>query len=287
MQRCEPPQTGNVMGHHDPLTEADMQGHSPNYRMLTHLEAFRLRTCRQESSGLNILDYGCGRGADALWLRQQGFNAFGVDIDPESIGNGRPLCASRGLPEACLGLLSSAGRAPHPDGFFHFTFSNQAFEHVEDLQRTAAELYRLTAPGGAGYHRYTANRTLVEEHLHMPLIHWLPKNALRKALIALYVRLGVQPGWLPDRSIEEQVERYYAYSVHSTFYRPWREVRRIFEQAGFLVGFGTKSHPKLLAHPLTRLPMAFGPTASLAASLIQTFLTVELLLTKPGGTGLK
>ncbi len=270
------------MGHHDALTEADMQGHSPNYRMLTHLEAFRQGASRPEHAALNILDYGCGRGADVLWLRSQGHNAFGVDIDAESIGNGRPLCRKRGLPESCLDLLSPAGKAPHPDGFFHFTFSNQAFEHVEDLARTAAELFRLTAPGGAGYHRYTANRTLVEEHLHMPLIHWLPKNALRKALVALYVRLGVQPGWIPERGIDEQVERYYAYSAHSTYYRPWREVRSIFQQAGFVVGFGTKTHPKLLAHPLTRPLMAFGPTASLTASLIQTFKTVELLLAKPG-----
>lgn len=268
------------MGHHDVLTELDIEGHSPNYRMLAYLDEYISRD-KPLLADINVLDYGCGRGRDVIWLNSNGYSAFGVDIDSEAIGNGKPLFIKMGIAEDRISILSDLGRSEYSDEFFNFTFSNQAFEHVENLKSTAKELYRITKPGGAGYHRYTANRTIIEEHLKMPFIHWLPKNSFRKAVIHVYVRMGMDPSWVPDISIAEQVDCYFKYSMNGTFYRPYRLVKSIFEQEGFIVKFGVANHPKLTANPIAKLLLPIRPMRSLLESTILTFKTVELLIVKP------
>jgi SAM-dependent methyltransferase len=127
-----------------------------------------------------------------FWLLDRGYHACGVDIDSTCIENGRSLARARGLEaERVLTVLDERGRAPYPDGSFDFTCSYQVFEHVEDMDRVARELARITAPGGGGAHIYRASHTLVEGHLMMPFVHWLPKNRLRLWLIRLWVALGV------------------------------------------------------------------------------------------------
>jgi 2-polyprenyl-3-methyl-5-hydroxy-6-metoxy-1,4-benzoquinol methylase len=37
---------------------------------------------------LRVLDWGCGRGTTVAKLVEMGFDAYGVDIDPEPIKNG-------------------------------------------------------------------------------------------------------------------------------------------------------------------------------------------------------
>ncbi|UCC21301.1 MAG: methyltransferase domain-containing protein, partial [Promethearchaeota archaeon] len=37
---------------------------------------------------MKILDFGCGRGLFVLWLKEHGYNAYGIDIDPIPIKNG-------------------------------------------------------------------------------------------------------------------------------------------------------------------------------------------------------
>jgi hypothetical protein len=72
--------------------------------------------------------------------------------------------------------MDPSGRAPFPDGCFHALISYQVLEHIEDLAAAAAEWARLTAGGGAGFHIYPPHFRLVEAHLFMPFVHWLPRT---------------------------------------------------------------------------------------------------------------
>jgi ubiquinone/menaquinone biosynthesis C-methylase UbiE len=121
-------------------------------------------------------------------------------------------------------------------------------EHVADLESAAREMYRITKPGGMTIHLYPAHHRLVEGHLHMPLVHWLPKSGTRRQMIRLYTLLGVEPHWkeLSSMPVREKADRYFDYSINKTFYRAPREVRRIFDDVGFESTFESHKHDRVV-----------------------------------------
>jgi Methyltransferase domain len=97
------------------------------------------------------------------------------------------------------GWVAGDGRAlPFRDRSFDLVFSNSVIEHVGDAgsQRAFA---REAARVGRAYWVQTPNRWFpVEQHLFMPLIHWLPRSwqrglASRLHLVHIVLRLS------PDR----------------------------------------------------------------------------------------
>ncbi|MDP6439202.1 MAG: class I SAM-dependent methyltransferase [Candidatus Brocadiia bacterium] len=185
------------MSKHDVLTEVEMSRFKFRKHMLRRIDSCCARTGVPRTE-FNILDYGCGRGRAVAWLRASGYNAFGVDIDPEPVRNGRDLLLGRGEdPDAVLRVIGREGRTSFPNGFFHFVFSQQVMEHVEDLGGMVEELAGITRPGGMGVHAYPAHRQMMERHLLMPAVHWVPKGALRKACIALCVACGLGTALAP------------------------------------------------------------------------------------------
>jgi len=219
------------MSKNNPLTEEEFAGFKPARRILQYIETFRLNSGLSKED-INILDWGCGRGRSVLWLQDEGYNAFGVDVDQGPIDNASALFQSKGHNPSVLQLLTQEGKTEFPSNYFHITFSSQVLEHVENLDAVAAELFRITKPEGIGFHTYPARKHLVEAHLKMPFIHWLPKNILRHQLIALFVLAGREPRWPGLRSPAEKTEAYYRYSIGKTFYRKQAETKAVFSRNG-------------------------------------------------------
>jgi ubiquinone/menaquinone biosynthesis C-methylase UbiE len=269
------------MSKHNILTEAEFAEHIPNTRMLAFLEDYcsKKNAKRRE---VNVLDWGCGRGKDVLWLKEEGYNAFGVDIDPEPIQNGEDLFRKKGYSEPGLSLIDHRGRTIFPDNYFHFVFSNQVFEHITDIEVIAKEFQRITEKSGMGYHAYPAHRYIVEGHLFMPFVHWLPKNRSRKYLIIICILFGCEPKWkeLNDKNLMGKAKIYYSYSVNKTFYRKYSDIRKIFETNGFAVNFDTINNPKLSKYRLLHKLTHYRLSRKVIDYLLLTFKSVELLLTK-------
>lgn len=205
------------MARYDILTEKEFSKHEVHYRIIEHIEIYR-KSKELKKKEMKILDWGCGKGGDVLWMLEKGYNVYGVEIDMEVMNKGMELFRKKGCDPSRLRLLSPSGKTDFPDNFFDFTFSDQVFEHISNLESVAAELGRVTAKEGAGLHIYPAHKYLVEGHLYMPFVHWLPKNILRKYLIALYVTLGKEPKWKELQNISEKINGYYRYSIDQTFY---------------------------------------------------------------------
>lgn len=227
------------MSNNDLLTQAEFDSYRPHPIMIDHIER-----CRSgfgaAKEGFRIVDWGCGRGKLVLWLREHGYDAVGVDLDPKPFANGADLFRSKGyLVENCLHGLDPRGAAPFADSSFHFVTSWQTLEHVRDPEGVAAELGRLTMDGGGGFHIYPSHRRLVEGHLCMPFVHWLPKNAARRWLIGLFVLLRIEPNWWPNKKVRwgEKVRTYYRYSVQETFYRTPEAVSGYLAARGFQTEF--------------------------------------------------
>lgn len=135
-----------------------------------------------------------GCGLAVTWLPERGYNAFGVEIDPIAIGHGKAILESQGhdVPHL-LSHINDDCIVSFPDNHFHFVFSTQVLEHIENMDLIASKIYRVTIPGGQGLHIYPSHHHINEAHLTMPLVHWLPKNKVRKAAIFLYTFCGIQP----------------------------------------------------------------------------------------------
>jgi SAM-dependent methyltransferase len=265
----------------DILTQAEFADFSPNERILHHIEAFRQsQNLRKEE--MRLLDWGCGRGRSVLWMREQGYQAYGIDIDCIPIENALPLIREKGYPGDILHLLNENGKTDFPNNFFDFTFSGQVFEHVADMDLVAAEIQRITRPGGMGFHEYPSYRHVREPHLFMPIVHWLPKSFLRRWLIALYVRLGVEPHWpeVDTASLQKKIETYYRYSIEKTHYRKHTEIQKIFEQHGFDVTFETINHPRIQKHKIMGKLTRHKLTRGIVNYLLLTFRHQELSIKK-------
>jgi SAM-dependent methyltransferase len=266
---------------HDALTQEEFTSFVPNGNITRSLEAFTAASGRSPSD-LRVLDWGCGRGRQVLWLRQRGYQAYGVEVDALPVENGLPLLESYGYSERPLALLDSDGRSPFPDGFFDFILSGNVLEHVADLEKVCAEIARVTRTGGGGYHVFPAQRQILEGHLFMPFVHWLPPGRLRKALIRFWVRLGREPHWVEvhEATTAQKADFYYNYSLHNVFYRSYRAVRLTFEKHGLAVTFTVVEHPRIKRNRLLALLMKVGIFRALLNYMLLTFKLVEMQVEK-------
>jgi SAM-dependent methyltransferase len=227
------------MSNNDLLTQAEFDAYKPHPFIVDNVEACRARLGLAKED-FRIVDWGCGRGKFVLWLRERGYCAFGVDIDPRPFRNGADLFRSRGHDVAtALYHLDAEGKAPLADASFHCVTSWQTLEHVESLEVTAAEWRRITVDGGSGFHIYPCHHRIVEGHLFMPFVHWLPKNRLRRWLLGSCVFLGIEPHWFAGQKVRwsDKVRTYYRYSIDETFYRTPRVIRETLSRCGFAAEF--------------------------------------------------
>ena len=128
-----------------------------------------------------ILVDGCGVGMYVRHLDELGYNAIGLDIDYERVGEG----TRAGLDQ----LHVAAGEyLPYPSGTFDAVLSHEVIEHVNNDRFAAREMLRVLRPGGRII-LFCPNRLYpFETHGHYwrgqyhfgntPLINYLP-NPLR------------------------------------------------------------------------------------------------------------
>lgn len=234
------------MAHGDVLTEEEYRRYDPSRLILLTLEDCRLRLGLRKAE-TNVLDFGCGRGRCVCFLHEHGYNVFGVDSDASALERGEELLRRHGVDfDERVKLVRPGERLPFPDETFNFVLSDQVLEHVERLEPVIAELARVTRNGGAGLHRFPTPWRLVESHVHLPLVHWLPKTRMRRRLIMLWLLLGFDPGWTNEGPVGERADVYYRYTVDHTYYRSPRRVRTAFERGGFSTRELTRDRPGLL-----------------------------------------
>ena len=85
-------------------------------------------------AGANVLDIGGGPGHQTQWLREQGYDAVSVDLQP---------------PDADVPWLDLDAHALMlPDGTVDAVWTHHAFEHMRDPLRALAEVNRVLRPDG-------------------------------------------------------------------------------------------------------------------------------------------
>ncbi len=96
-------------------------------------------------AGLRVLDAGCGPGAFAAWLVDQGAEVVGVDVSPKMIEH-----AQRRLAGRASFVRADLGRPLDflADGSFDLVVSALALDYVRDWDAAFRELYRVLRDPG-------------------------------------------------------------------------------------------------------------------------------------------
>ncbi|WP_313675717.1 class I SAM-dependent methyltransferase [Mycolicibacterium sp.] len=99
--------------------------------------------------GGRALDLGCGEGADAIWLAEQGWTVVAVDVSDTALGRARAAAEARGVGDR-IDFQQHELTGSFPDGTFdlvsaQFLHSTLEMDRTGILRRAAAAV----APGGA------------------------------------------------------------------------------------------------------------------------------------------
>lgn len=135
-----------------------------------------------------ILDLGCGNGELVKAYRQNGYRAFGADLE---FGKGVDLSLQE---NGIIKLISPDYHLPFENNTFHLVVSDQVFEHVKDFPSTLREIKRVLRKGGMGLHIFPARYRLIEPHSHVPLASIIQQYWWLRVWSGLGVRNKYQKG---------------------------------------------------------------------------------------------
>lgn len=97
---------------------------------------------------INVLELGCGSGANIKYAAELGFNAYGIDISETAVN----YCINSFKESNLNGNIqvASVDKLPFDDNFFHIVIDHGALVCVNEdtYKKTIDEVYRVTVEGG-------------------------------------------------------------------------------------------------------------------------------------------
>jgi len=98
-------------------------------------------------TGLRIVDFGCGSGANTVLLANRGAHVWGVDISEDLIRLAERRLEVSGRAGGAAFIVASAHDLPFPNDSIDIVFGIAILHHL-DLQLVSKEVHRVLRPGG-------------------------------------------------------------------------------------------------------------------------------------------
>jgi SAM-dependent methyltransferase len=272
---------GISSGKYEPLEDSEISIHRVR-EILDVLEETR-KSLGYSRSKFRILDIGCGKGSSVAGLIEAGYDAYGVDVDPKTINASKELFSKRGWDHGSRLRVSNVNeKIPFDSGLFHFVFSQDVIEHIDDLDSAVGEFARVSHVGAINAHTFPTFLRPVEAHLLIPFVHWLKYEGAQKKYIEFLDKLGFVQTWkgLESRTVEDRANIYTNYLRTRTCYRKNSEIKTIFQSHGFEVEIHpSKTYPKSDQKTMEILSRLSLPK-SIRDFLIKTFICATLYAKK-------
>lgn len=217
-----------------------------------------------ELAGKQILDAGCGDGANSVLLAKMGAIVTGIDISPASIEFARRRAEANRVSGHVRFLCSPLESADLPAGHFDVIWGDAILHHlIAELDLVVARLCRYAKPGGA--------------LLFAEPVNFSP--ALRRLRLTIPVHTGATPDERPLEPAEIEIVRRHV---------PGLQIRR-FSFLGRLDRLVLKDYNFERSHPLRRCVsdlMARTDAVCLRLPLLENFCGTAVLHGKaPGQPG--
>ena len=103
----------------------------------------------RERRAKRVLDLGCGSGRHTVYLAENGFEVYGIDISEEGINSCQNHLAEKNL-HAELTIGSIFEELPYKQSFFDAVVCIRVINHavIEDIRKAIAEVERVLKPRG-------------------------------------------------------------------------------------------------------------------------------------------
>lgn len=141
----------------------------------------RIQASIRLPAGGSILDVGAAQGLSVSVLREDGYDAVGVDPSPDALGAAQAIKAQAGLDARVV--EGSAETLPFEDESFDLVLSLSVLEHVDDPAVATAEAARVLKPGG-GFYFYSTSALCPRqgEIRYFPLFPWYPDRVRKRIM---------------------------------------------------------------------------------------------------------
>ncbi len=104
--------------------------------------------------GNKVLDLGCGSGRDSIFLANQGFKVWGIDISKEAIRK------AKGKKNKVNFQVGDATKLSFGDEFFDAVYSGWVL-HFIALEKPSREIYRILKKGGIACLGFILNTKII------------------------------------------------------------------------------------------------------------------------------
>lgn len=112
------------------------------YRNQSKLQALLGADLLDQVRGRDVIDFGCGSGAEAVEMATVANTVFGLDIIEQSLNRARARARGAGVESRC------AFGATLPSGKVDIIVSLDSFEHFGEPEVVLEQMYDLLRPGG-------------------------------------------------------------------------------------------------------------------------------------------
>lgn len=205
-----------------------------NQKFLKIIE--KLNSRKTDKKNLKILDWGCGKGDLVKFLNDHGYDCYGLEVEDNKKAKGQLELRKNEFLKNKIFYIKHDNETKFMPNFFDIVITNQVLEHMSNKIGFINELKRILKTGGFSYNILPAKFRFIEVHLKMPLVHWVPKNGLRKFLIVFFNIFKINH-WSECKNLSffQQVQYYFEYSVNKTFYLGANDLFDDFKKNGFYV----------------------------------------------------
>jgi len=121
---------------------------------------------------LDVLDVGCGAGAQAKFWLTGGHHYWGIDINQPLIELAQERARREGL--AARFDVGTATALPFPDASMDICVLPELLEHVQDWEACVSEAVRVLRPRGLIYVNTSSHLCPVQQEFNLPLYGWYP-----------------------------------------------------------------------------------------------------------------
>jgi len=137
---------GGKMEKEDPKRYRQFLRRKRFYSVVKRSEDFIQNFLKKNCKDKRVLDCGCGEGRVSIFLAENGAEAFGIDISPETIKVAQKKAAERNLTKISF-LVQDVENLKFPDNYFDIIVCAGILHHL-DIKKVYPGLSRVLKPEG-------------------------------------------------------------------------------------------------------------------------------------------
>jgi ubiquinone/menaquinone biosynthesis C-methylase UbiE len=160
----------------------------------------------QARRGQRVLEIGCGMGAVAATMAQQGLDVTAIDITPTAVRMTRQRFTLMGLDGNIL--QADAERLPFRDASFDLVWAWGVIHHTANMAQAVNEIYRVLRPGG---------EVKVMVYYRDAMHNWMEAGLMRGVLKGEFLRKRyndilreVSDGYIARHLTKEEMRQYFS-----------------------------------------------------------------------------